>query len=115
MLAQADGQEENNSGDSTAEDNESISTHEVHKRVQEFVMKLIPNADLIRDFNGSFIYLIPVGKGNDGTNHRFNPQKIYQMFEANKQRLYIQDWGLCQSSLEDVFTKICEQNGDNNA
>jgi len=45
----------------------------------------------------------------------FNPSKIYMTFENNKERLCIQDWGLSQSSLEDVFTKICELNGDNNA
>ena len=28
--------------------------------------------------------------------------------ESNKQRLQIQDWGISQCSLEDVFTRICE-------
>ena len=88
----------------------TLNIEEVHQRVQDFVKKLIPHADLIREFNGNFIYLISNNQGQ-----KFNPSKIYQQFEANKERLLISDWGLSQSSLEDVFTKICELNGDNNA
>lgn len=40
---------------------------------------------------------------------------MYTEFEANKKKLKIADWGLSQSTLEDVFTKICELNGGNNA
>lgn len=80
---------------------------EIHRRVKAFVSNLLPKADLIQDFNGNFMYLIP----NEG----FNASQVYTEFEANKGRLKIADWGLSQSTLEDVFTKICEQNGGNNA
>ncbi len=60
----------------------------------------MPKAELITDFNGNFVYLIP----NDG----FNASNVYKQFEKNKDRLKIADWGLSQSTLEDVFTKICE-------
>jgi hypothetical protein len=46
------------------------------------------------------MYLIPT--------EGFNASKVYTEFEANKERLKIADWGLSQSTLEDVFTKICE-------
>ena len=85
-----------------------MTVDQIYERVQDFVVKVIPSADLIRSFNGNFIYLIPSGK-------KFNPSKIYLEFEANKERLMISDWGLSQSTLEDVFEKICELNGDNNA
>ena len=80
---------------------------EIHKRVKAFVSNMLPKAELIQDFNGNFMYLIP----NEG----FNASYVYTEFEANKEKLKIADWGLSQSTLEDVFTKICEQNGGNNA
>ena len=46
---------------------------------------------------------------------KFNPTKIYLEMEKNKGDLMISDWGLSQSTMEDVFQKICELNGDNNA
>ena len=46
------------------------------------------------------MYLIPT--------EGFNASNVYTEFEANKDRLKIADWGLSQSTLEDVFTKICE-------
>jgi hypothetical protein len=82
----------------------------VHQNVKAFVTKLLPNVDLVREFNGNFIYLIPISKAQP-----FKASAIYTQFEKHKDRLYIQDWGLSQSSLEDVFTKICEQDGGNNA
>ena len=74
---------------------------EIKNNLLDFVFKLAPNADLIRDFNGSYVFLIPLSK-------KFKPSRLYKEMETNKDRLLIQDWGLCQSSLEDVFTKICE-------
>jgi len=70
------------------------------------VSRLLPKADLIIEFNGNFTYLIPT----DG----FRASRIYREFEANKESLRIQDWGLSQSTLENVFTKICLQNAGNN-
>lgn len=50
---------------------EKVIFEEVKKGILDFVYKLIPNADLIREFNGNFIFLIPLSK-------RFAPSKIYQ-------------------------------------
>ena len=86
---------------------EELSMSEIHKRVKNFVSSLLPKAELIQDFNGNFMYLIPT--------EGFNASHVYTEFEANKTKLKIADWGLSQSTLEDVFTKICEQNGGNNA
>jgi hypothetical protein len=38
--------------------------------VKDFVIKLIPDADLIKEFNGNLIYLVP-------NSDKFNPSKIY--------------------------------------
>lgn len=102
-------QDEEDKEEDTAESEQKVNltAEKVNQRLKEYVLNLIPNADLIREFNGNFTYLVP-------NNNRFNPSKIYLEIERNKERLHIQDWGLCQSSLEDVFTKICALNGDNN-
>ena len=101
MLANDEEPEEQN------EKEEELTIEDIHKRVKNFVKELLPKADLIQDFNGNFMYLIPT--------EGFNASQVYTEFEANKERLKIADWGLSQSTLEDVFTKICEQNGGNNA
>jgi hypothetical protein len=50
------------------------------------VKKLMPNAELITDFNGNMLYLIPISG--------FSASRVYREFEANKERLKIADWGL---------------------
>ena len=101
-------QKMNNQRSSNVHEELSRPISQVHDDIRNFVRKLIPNSELIKEFNGNFTYIIPKSKA-------FKPSKIFIEFEKHKERLYIQDWGLYQSSLEDVFTKICEQNGDNNA
>ena len=46
---------------------------QVYQNVQDFVKELAPNADLIRSFNGNFVYLLPSGP-------TFNPSKVYLKF-----------------------------------
>ena len=77
-----------------------MTIEEIHKRVKSFVKHLLPRAELITDFNGNFMYLIPTAG--------FNASRVYKEFEQNKRKLKIADWGLSQSTLDDVFTKICE-------
>ena len=38
---------------------EELTIEEIHKRCKNFVRELLPKADLIQDFNGNFMYLIP--------------------------------------------------------
>lgn len=49
---------------------ENISIEEIHRRIQAFVKAMLPDADLITNFNGNFMYLIP----NEG----FNASQVYQ-------------------------------------
>jgi hypothetical protein len=68
------------------DDEEDISVAEIHKRVKNFVRQLLPKSELIQDFNGNFMYLIPT--------EGFNASHVYKQFEANKNHLKIADWGL---------------------
>lgn len=70
------------------------------KNVASFIKKELPSAILIREFNGNFVYQIPLAG--------FKAENFYQTMEKNRQRLRITDWGLSQCSLEDVFSRICE-------
>lgn len=72
---------------------------EIFKNVREFVQKLIPTVILLQEFNGNFIFQIPI--------EGFNAEYLFTEMEGNKKRLKISDWGISQCSLEDVFTRIC--------
>lgn len=79
---------------------EELNSEEIERRVVDFVKQLQPNAIMIREFNGNFVYQIPL--------EGFNAEKMFVEMERNRQRLRITDWGISQCSLEDVFSRICE-------
>jgi hypothetical protein len=39
---------------------------------------------------------------------KFDAGKLFVNMESNRKNLMISDWGISQSSLEDVFTRIVE-------
>jgi hypothetical protein len=65
---------------------EDLTIANVHQKVRDFVKKLLPNAELITDFNGNMLYLIPMAG--------FSASRVYTEFESNRERLKIADWGL---------------------
>jgi ABC-type multidrug transport system ATPase subunit len=65
-----------------------------------FVAELLPHANLVTDFNGSLIYLVPL----EGT----LVSKIFKDFETHKDEVGISDWGISQCSLEDVFLHVID-------
>ena len=71
----------------------------IYQNVIQFIAKLVPQAIILRDFNGNFVYQIPI--------EGFNAERLFIEMERNKERLRIADWGISQCSLEDVFTRIC--------
>jgi len=71
----------------------------IHNNVVAFIANLLPQAILLRDFNGNFVYQIPL--------EGFNAERLFIEMEKNKDKLKIADWGISQCSLEDVFTRIC--------
>lgn len=70
------------------------------KELVQFLKSILPKAELLRTFNGQFVYQVPI--------EGFKAQKLFVEIEENKKRLQICDWGISQCSLEDVFTRICE-------
>ncbi|CAI2381584.1 unnamed protein product [Moneuplotes crassus] len=68
--------------------------------VKTFIFKLLPNVSLLQEFNGNFIFQIPI--------EGFDAIKLFSEMEKNKRSLQISDWGISQCSLEDVFTRICD-------
>jgi hypothetical protein len=38
----------------------------------------------------------------------FQAEKLFKEIENNRSALKIEDWGISQCSLEDVFTRVCE-------
>lgn len=92
--------EEDKHNDDIEEDNEPIDDETIIKRVADFVKLELPNSILIREFNGNFVYQIPL--------EGFKAENFFHSMERNRQRLRITDWGISQCSLEDVFNRICE-------
>jgi hypothetical protein len=67
-------------------------------RVKEFVVSVVPQANLLSEFNGNLIYLVPT--------ESCKVSEVFSVFEARKKDVGISDWGISQSSLEDVFMKV---------
>jgi len=69
------------------EDEEQVDDDQtIIARVADFIMVELPTAILIREFNGNFVYQIPL--------EGFKAEKFYQTMETNRHRLRITDWGL---------------------
>ena len=81
-------------------DVKNLNLKDIHTNVKEFVAQLIPKSELMSDFNGNFVYLIPT--------EGFNASFVYTQITKNQKRLHIADWGLSQTTLEDVFKSIVE-------
>lgn len=86
--------------DHDVDDNEPIDDETIIKRVADFIKHELPSSILIREFNGNFVYQIPL--------EGFKAENFFHSMERNRQRLRVTDWGISQCSLEDVFNRICE-------
>ena len=75
-----------------------------YKKVQTFIQQILPKATLLSSFNGNFNYQIPL-EGLEVSN-------VFETLESKKEELLISDWGISQSSLEDVFMKIVDTSYD---
>lgn len=83
---------------------EEFNLSEIHKNVKDFVHGLIPTVLLLQEFNGNFIFQIPI--------EGFDAERLFTEMEGNKTKFKISDWGISQCSLEDVFTRICTTKED---
>jgi hypothetical protein len=66
--------------------------------VKDFVSAVLPHASLLSEFNGNLVYQVPQAS--------CKVSFIFRTFEERKAEVGISDWGISQSSLEDVFLKV---------
>lgn len=78
----------------------------IQLKVSEYIKEILPNSKEISNFNGNFIYQIPM--------EGLKVSQLFEKLEENKARLSISDWGISQSSLEDVFMEIVNSAEDQN-
>lgn len=69
--------------------------------VKSFIKDLLPESTLTSEFLNNLAYQVPISK------HKLS--YIFQEIERNKLKMGIEDWGISQSSLEDVFLKVIEE------
>jgi len=74
------------------------SDGDVVGRVKDFVSTVLPHASLLSEFNGNLVYQVPQAS--------CKVSFIFRTFEERKAEVGISDWGISQSSLEDVFLKV---------
>lgn len=63
-----------------------LNIEKVQQTVMDFILKLLPQAILLREFNGNFVYQIPI--------EGFNAERLFVEMEKNKEKLRIADWGI---------------------
>ncbi|EGC36362.1 hypothetical protein DICPUDRAFT_87445 [Dictyostelium purpureum] len=76
-------------------DEKFVDTHSPTELIKEFSSSAI----LAENYNGSYVYRLP---------KTTVISDLYKHLVENKEHYHIQEWGLSQTSLEDVFLKISE-------
>lgn len=76
--------------------------------MKEYLKKILPKSNLVQEFNGNFIYQVPL--------ENLVVSELFQQIEQVKERFQISgmsnievDWGISQATLEDVFMRIVEE------
>jgi len=72
--------------------------------VLSFVEKLLPTATLMENFAGNCIYQV---KRTDLT-----VSDLFEQMESNRESVGFEDWGVTQTTLEDVFVRIARRDED---
>ena len=65
---------------------EDLDMNQILKRISDYITELLPNAILISEQNGNFVYQIPL--------NGFNGEKLFVDMQKSKARLRITDWGI---------------------
>eukprot|EP00345_Euplotes_harpa_P009159 CAMPEP_0168332724 /NCGR_PEP_ID=MMETSP0213-20121227/9131_1 /TAXON_ID=151035 /ORGANISM="Euplotes harpa, Strain FSP1.4" /LENGTH=332 /DNA_ID=CAMNT_0008336809 /DNA_START=1 /DNA_END=997 /DNA_ORIENTATION=- len=63
---------------------EEFHLSEIHKKVKDYIKELIPTVLLLQEFNGNFIFQIPI--------EGFDAERLLSGMDENKKRLKISDW-----------------------
>jgi len=72
-----------------------------YDKLKSFIRDILPKSELRTAFNGNFCFQIP-GEG-------FKVSSLFKILNSKKEELAIKDWGVSQSSLEEVFLKIANE------
>lgn len=68
------------------------------QKIISYINELLPNAHLISNFNGNIIFQVSM--------QGLQVSKLFYSIDNKKKELSIQDWGISQPTLEDVFLNI---------
>ena len=68
------------------------------------VQRLIPDAELVENFVGNCTFQVAAGS--------LVISRLFEQMENEKDAAGVQDWGVSQTTLEDVFIKIVKQDED---
>ncbi|CAD8183724.1 unnamed protein product [Paramecium octaurelia] len=68
--------------------------------IKNYLKSILPQAILVQEFNGNFIYQVE--------KNQLVVSEVFQSIESKKEELRIQDWGISQATLEDVFMRVVE-------
>jgi len=69
-----------------------------HQKVKRYIKEILPRSSLRSEFNGNFVFQVPL--------EGLEVSRLFDDLEARSKELAISDWGISQSSLEDVFMEI---------
>jgi len=69
-----------------------------HLKLKSYIAEFLPRSVLRSEFNGNFVFQVPL--------QGLEVSKLFDELEAKRKELAISDWGISQSSLEDVFMEI---------
>ncbi|KAL4456247.1 hypothetical protein ABPG74_014208 [Tetrahymena malaccensis] len=93
-------QQDKSAFDEESHQSESGTQEEIKDNLFKYIDEIIPKNEKKPSFNMNFIFQIP--------NDNLKVSQIFDLLEKEKARLKISDWGISQSSLEDVFMSIVE-------
>lgn len=72
----------------------------IDTKSKDFIFELLPSAKLVSDHKNNFEVLIPKDD--------FKISKLFRDIEDNKKKYGILDWGISQTTIEDVFMNVVQ-------
>jgi ABC-type multidrug transport system ATPase subunit len=107
-FSQLNSKKENVLGSEESKDQEYIPTDQsistqftpeyYHDKLKQYIKQILPRSTLKSEFNGNFVFLVPL--------EGLEVSTLFDDLEAKTKDFAISDWGISQSSLEDVFMEI---------
>lgn len=73
--------------------------------VHNYIREVVPNAKVLSQFEGSTVFVVP--------KQNIQVSELFKEIENHKDEKKIKNWGFSQTSLEDVFLKIAQNDEGN--